>query len=131
MKTHDIDCPECGAKMMLKQGRFGLFYGCVNYPSCDGSHGAHEDGTPLGIPANKVTKQARIHAHSVFDQLWQDGPAGRKASMTRSEAYIWLQETLGLTKGEVHIGRFNVQQCDDLVAAVTAYGLAEVIDPNV
>lgn len=27
-------CPECGAPMELKEGRFGRFYGCTNYPQC-------------------------------------------------------------------------------------------------
>ena len=27
-------CPECGAPMELKEGRFGRFYGCTNYPKC-------------------------------------------------------------------------------------------------
>lgn len=30
-------CPNCGARMTLKNGRFGKFYGCPNYPSCRGT----------------------------------------------------------------------------------------------
>ncbi len=28
-------CPECGSDMMLRQGRFGMFIGCSQYPQCD------------------------------------------------------------------------------------------------
>jgi ssDNA-binding Zn-finger/Zn-ribbon topoisomerase 1 len=27
-------CPECGSEMQLKQGRWGAFYSCSNFPSC-------------------------------------------------------------------------------------------------
>jgi DNA topoisomerase-1 len=30
----DEDCPKCGNKLALKQGRFGEFTACSNYPSC-------------------------------------------------------------------------------------------------
>lgn len=33
----DIDniCPQCGGKLNLKNGRYGKFYGCTNYPKCN------------------------------------------------------------------------------------------------
>ena len=31
-----VRCPEDGAPMVLREGRFGKFYGCVNYPKCKG-----------------------------------------------------------------------------------------------
>lgn len=27
-------CPECGAPLKLKNGQYGKFYGCMNYPKC-------------------------------------------------------------------------------------------------
>jgi len=27
-------CPKCGAKLVLRNGRYGAFYGCSNYPKC-------------------------------------------------------------------------------------------------
>jgi DNA topoisomerase-1 len=32
--TTDTDCPECGRKMVVKQGKFGSFLGCPGYPEC-------------------------------------------------------------------------------------------------
>ncbi|MFO8076777.1 MAG: type I DNA topoisomerase [Egibacteraceae bacterium] len=32
----DVPCPECGKGMIRRQGRFGPFYGCQDYPSCKG-----------------------------------------------------------------------------------------------
>lgn len=33
----DKDCPRCGAKMILRNGRRGKFYGCSRYPYCKGT----------------------------------------------------------------------------------------------
>lgn len=30
-------CPKCGGETVSRSGRFGAFYGCVNYPKCKGS----------------------------------------------------------------------------------------------
>ncbi len=27
-------CPRCGSKLVLRNGKFGAFYGCSNYPKC-------------------------------------------------------------------------------------------------
>lgn len=107
-------CPDCGSDMVLRTSRFGLFYGCIRYPACDASHGAHEDGTPLGVPANKETRQARIDAHNTFDLLWKGATnTGRRAA--RRDAYRWLRDKLGLSKDECHIGLFNVETCKKVI----------------
>src|SRR3990167_4406409 len=106
--------------MVLRQSRYGPFYGCTRWPECDGKHGAHEDGRPLGIPANKETKQRRIKAHEFFDGLWKDdGP------MTRNQAYKWMQQSMGMTPDEAHIGRFDIGQCDKLIRLVCDYLTSE------
>lgn len=30
-------CPKCKAETILREGKFGKFYGCTNFPSCKGS----------------------------------------------------------------------------------------------
>ncbi|MBA2530116.1 MAG: type I DNA topoisomerase [Euzebyales bacterium] len=32
----DVECPECGKPMIRRDGRFGPFYGCQDYPACKG-----------------------------------------------------------------------------------------------
>ena len=27
-------CPQCGGKLLERTGKFGVFYGCSNYPKC-------------------------------------------------------------------------------------------------
>ncbi len=112
-----LSCPECGAPMVLKPSKFGQFYGCSRWAEtkCPGSHGAHANGAPLGTPANRATKDARIRAHEAFDTLWKSGGMSRKA------AYQWMRETMDLTKADAHIGQFTEQQCNDLTLHVHVY----------
>ena len=28
-------CPRCGGKLVLREGKYGSFYGCSNYPKCN------------------------------------------------------------------------------------------------
>jgi ssDNA-binding Zn-finger/Zn-ribbon topoisomerase 1 len=100
--------------MILRDGRHGKFWGCSKYPECKGAHGAHPDGRPLGVPADKETKQARIKAHAAFDQMW------KTREMSRTQAYQWLCEALGLAKDEAHIGKFTKEQCARLCAILAA-----------
>lgn len=34
-------CPICSSSTTKKTGKYGVFYGCVNYPSCKGSRGLY------------------------------------------------------------------------------------------
>lgn len=120
MRTEIVQCGECRAPMVLREGRYGKYWGCTKYPACRGSHGAHqEDGRPLGIPASKGTKTARADVHEAFDTLWKSG------EMSRIRAYKWLGEAMGLSKEEVHIGRFTKEQC---VRAISLIRMKEVAD---
>ena len=109
---HDLKCPDCGKQMILRPSKYGLFYGCLGFPACKGSHGAHPDGRPLGVPATKETKEARIRAHEAFDKLWKGG------GMTRKEAYAWLAKTIGAT---VHMGSADTALCEKVIKAVRHY----------
>jgi len=112
VKKYDVTCPDCGSSMVLRNSKYGKFYGCSTYPECKSAHGAHDDGTPLGIPADKETKGWRVKAHEAFDQLWKSG------KMNRRKAYTWMQHTMNLTAKEAHIGRFDQIKCEMLIQAV-------------
>ena len=29
-----MNCPDCGSKLVKRNGKYGEFYGCSNYPDC-------------------------------------------------------------------------------------------------
>ncbi|MBQ8248935.1 MAG: type I DNA topoisomerase [Clostridia bacterium] len=51
----DIICDKCGAKMVVKNGRFGKFAACPNYPACRNTKPLTGDGKPAEEKAPKVT----------------------------------------------------------------------------
>lgn len=40
-------CERCGAKMVYKNGRFGRFLACPNYPECKNTKAVDKDGKPI------------------------------------------------------------------------------------
>ena len=70
----------------------------------------HKTGpVPMGIPADKATREARQRAHDAFDPIW------KSRTLTRWEAYLWLSKKMGLPQDKTHIGMFDAQQCAQVV----------------
>jgi len=113
-KRTDLKCGECQSPMVLRDSRRGLFYGCSKYPKCTGTHGAHPDGSPLGVPGDFNTKAWRRVTHSLFDRLWKIETDG-KEKKRQGRAYGWLQNVMGLSQDEAHIGGFSAAQCEKVV----------------
>ena len=115
----DIPCPECGAPMRLirnrkyryeNKGDFRLFYGCSNWPACTGTHSAHPDGEPCGIPATPDVKKARIQAHAAFRAHCE------RVGLNKREAYRWLSRAMGRAPQETHIAKFDKEDCAIVVS---------------
>ena len=124
--TPQLDCPECGEPMRLKEGHYGLFYGCTAWQKtgCKGSHGARPNGEPLGIPADDRTKKMRMAAHNALDPLWN---SPEPVFESRARAYHWMQTVLSMNSDEAHIGRFGIDECKQLIEAIwDAFGEDEV-----
>jgi hypothetical protein len=99
--------------MLLKVGQYGFFWACREWPGCTYAVGCHPFTTsPLGIPANFETRQARRAAHDLFDRAWH----GPKALMGRKAAYAWLAGRMGLKVEQTHIGLFDMSQCREVMA---------------
>jgi hypothetical protein len=56
-------------------------------------------------------KLARGMAHLTFDRLWKSG------CMSRSKAYAWLANEMGLSRNDAHIAKFNYEQCQQVEKA--------------
>ncbi len=82
-------------------------YQCQN---CNARVGCHK-GTnrPLGNVANEVLRLKRIETHQVFDSLW------KQRHMSRTAAYKWLAEQMGLSERTAHIGGFEMDQCQQAI----------------
>lgn len=107
----NVICDYCGKPAELVSSATvyqGREYGPIWYcPDCNAWVGTHK-GTdrPLGRLANAELRKMKRMAHAAFDPLWRG-----KSSFTRSAAYEWLAEEMGLPVEQTHIGMFDVEQC--------------------
>ena len=46
VETTDVECPNCGKKMVIREGRFGKFMACSGYPACKTTKKLDADGRP-------------------------------------------------------------------------------------
>lgn len=70
-------------------------------------------GIPLGTLADAPTREARKRAKAAFNPIWQSG------AMTRTDAYVWLAQQLGIENHEeCHIGWFDIAMCDRVVVVI-------------
>lgn len=78
---------------------------------CKAWVGCHK-GTdkPMGRLANAELRKAKMEAHAIFDPIWREG------KRTRKEAYQWLAEKLNMPFKKCHIGYFDVDKCNQVVA---------------
>jgi len=106
-------CPYCKNKTeyvdssVIYGKSYGMIYLCKK---CDAYCGVHKNtSNSLGRLANAKLREAKKQAHLYFDKIWQLN------IMTRTEAYKWLSETLGLLPEYTHIGMFSNKTCEDVV----------------
>lgn len=116
-------CPHCGGPVLLVENNviYGRHFGewpfAYDCRACDAYVGLHPfTAIPLGTLATKAMRDARKQAKAVFNPLWE----GINARMTRSAAYAWLAEALGIADVEqCHIGWFDVAQCHRVIEVCT------------
>jgi hypothetical protein len=113
-----LPCLECGStERRLSDGREAyphrsdLFSKQFWFCGCGAFVGCHPGSdVPLGAPAGKATKRARMDAHAAFDALW------KSRRMGRGEAYRWLADKLGIAPRDCHIGHMTRDMAERVVS---------------
>lgn len=98
--------------MELRNGRFGPFYGCVDYEakSCKGSVSAHSDGRLRAIPGNAATRKARFEAMSTIERVRNLVTPERRREITGEMLATYGVVAVGeMTKDEADIIRFKYE----------------------
>lgn len=122
-KTMTVPCPYCSKEATLVSGdliyprRSDLhclrLWACL---PCGAWVGCHAGTTqPLGRLANAELRRAKMAAHAAFDPLWRF----KNQPQVRNAAYSWLAKQLGIPRDECHIGMFDIEQCQQVVAICT------------
>lgn len=118
-----VSCDACDSQKIALQsrslmgirtsGKWPLVWHCE---TCGAMVGCHT-GTdiPLGLMADRITRDARYRAHKAFDPLWKNG------HMVKANAYAWMAKVLGIPFEQAHIGMLNETQCEQLIKHAHGY----------
>lgn len=109
-----VKCPECSADMILRNSKYGKFYGCSTFPVCQATHGAHPNGKPLGVPGNTELKLLRMKAHAQLESLF-----GKWETLTRkakNKMYVWLKENTE----SGHVGMMGKEEVTKLLETISS-----------
>jgi DNA topoisomerase I len=92
-KYDDKICNKCGAKMLIKKGRFGPFLACSAYPECKNIKNL-DDGPEIDCPAcekgkiiKKISRRGVFYACDNYPNcknLYQSKPTGEKCKKCNS-----------------------------------------------
>jgi hypothetical protein len=84
----------------LEDRQFWVCWSCNAWVGC--KSGTDE---PFGELADEALRAARTSAHKAFDPIWEQG------LMTKTDAYAWLSQALGIPRHECHIGLMKLEDC--------------------
>lgn len=115
-------CAECGKLAVLVSGakiyphRADLSTKSFWLCECGAYCGCHLDTqTPLGTPAGRELRIARMAVHAKMDPLWKNADRPKRA---RSELYARLAQSLAITPDECHTGMMNMEMCARALGAL-------------
>jgi hypothetical protein len=119
-------CPYCNQpteyidSSYIYKKSYGMIYICK---PCNAYVGVHKGtSTALGRLANKELREAKKQAHHYFNKIYQTGiivtilekPLPQVKS--RTAAYMWLSKEMGVDRKYCHIGMFDIEQCNKVIA---------------
>lgn len=141
-EVQGMKCAEdgCDGELCLRSSSIGYFYGCSNWPHCNGAMPANKDGSPRGEPRTRALQAKRNQGHQAFDPIWKEavnhysesytGPRKRSpkqlARMARARCYAWLANQMNLTTDETHFFLFNEQQCEQAIALLEGVNYKDI-----
>lgn len=85
------------------------FWKCDSCGAFVGTHRNSKAHAPLGTLADAETRRARSAAHAAFDPIW------KSKKMSRSKAYKWLADQMGIEVKKCHISWFNSDECRQVI----------------
>lgn len=108
-----VVCPYCfcNSELIKSEEIYGRDYGWLHIcKPCNAYVGCHKDTKrPLGRLAKKELRELKKEAHLYFDKIW------KLKCLTRTEAYNWLSEQLGIPLEYTHIGMFSEKTCKNVI----------------
>lgn len=92
----DIVCENCGAKMVIKNGRYGKFAACPNYPKCKNTKPLGRDGKPITRSEKADVKETDMKCEKCGSPMVMR--SGRYGSFYACSNYPKCKNTKRITK---------------------------------
>lgn len=105
-----LACPECGGELVLREGKFGKFYGCRSYPSCTGKMNLKVAEAQSNVDVS--TQTMRVKAGKELTALTQS------RGWSNLQASRWMREIMGLNWDEAKVNLLSSKQCEILLAYI-------------
>ena len=115
-EEQEIPCPECNARMVLRKGKHGNFFGCSTYPTCTGTR--KHPYVPGVQPTGAAAGATRRKLQESFDKFCNS------RAMSLIARSRWIRENLG--QDLTDISRFDDAMCKLLTAYMK---VEEKLDP--
>lgn len=125
MKTWNPHCPYCNKAAELVSGdvvyphrpdlKDKWFWICKPCDAWVGTHPKDIFHRALGRLANKELRILKMQAHAAFDPIWRGDCIRSERTKSRSEAYKWLAEQMGIKPAKCHIGLFDEERCREAI----------------
>lgn len=61
-------CVKCGGEMVLKEGKYGKFWGCLNFPECKGSKSYRKESL---AGKRRTTKEPEAIDNTLYGVMWE------------------------------------------------------------
>ncbi len=101
----DVECDKCGAKMVIRSGRFGKFLACPNYPTCKNTKPLEEEKKVVAVcptcGKNVVARKSKKGKIFYGCEAWPDCsfvswdiPANEKCPNCEEEMIVKLYKNL-------------------------------------
>lgn len=115
-QVRNMKCPDCGARLVLKTGMYGIFYGCELWSEtgCKGAHNCNKiTALPLGIPGNTETRAARKKVHEALDVLWK-----QNQNKSKVDWVSWVSIELKVSEDDLRIASLDLAGCARVLKAI-------------
>jgi len=116
LHNKDLRCPKCNAKMRLKEGKYGIFYGCPNWSKtgCLGVFKCNQNTAeidPLDLDPEVREFRERIC------QMFKDKIQPR----AKSKFIDSLHKRLGIPRENCKLKLLNLEQCKETLNLIEAF----------
>lgn len=108
--TEKMVCPECGNELVLKNGKYGEFYGCSSYPEC------------RYLQKKDATKGVVTKEHKPLDTAYRQYTQSSKPSYNPSSQYVSYAKDLTIAMLNVHV---KARELDGKIEPIAVEKLAE------